>query len=464
MKKLLIFLFAMAVGFTACKKDNTTPVVQKDVQFVVNQLDYENTRDDVPTCSETTPSYAKFVVDGDTIISSVFYLEGVLYTKTFKEEVGTHTLTMFNLYDSDGTLIKAAPAEGSDYQIYVNNLLDLDFDVAEFNKTKVEVDVLCYEPAFYEEFGFYWFQVNQFTVNEACMFGDFCIKSPSHYEGSLYEESNGGVEIDEPAIFELVVDGVEYSNEDWLGVGSPLCFKYVNEDGNPGEHVAELLLYAAVGDGFDYVPVYTFEWTGVFEDTYDVGEDGVYDFAVGNCVVDPDLLLAPYMNLPQDPFTMTLGTTYGPGSFGTYFDVDLEGFGPGYDLMTGWQGVWCADEDTYIYLGHTYTVTAVSSLNPPEDFTRLSEVQLAKLNYLFNHLIELSGDAGIYEDFSSYWSTIQDVTWHITNGISVSGEAAVWATDVDTNGTGFTPLPGGYAAVLFDAGENVQILFVTVDP
>ena len=467
MKKLLILLFAVAVGFTACKKDESSAL--KDVQISIGQVDYPSaSREDVadvPECSDLVPEYAKFVIDGDTITSDVYYIEDVLYTKTFKEDIGVHTVTMFELYNGE-TLIKAAPLPGSEYQDYVTNKLNITFEVAAFDKIKVEVDVLCFEPAYYDEFGYYWFQVNQFTVYETCTFGDFCIKSPEHYIGSLYEESGNGVEVDEPAIFKLTVDGETFSNEDWLGVGAPLCFKYAEEDGVVGHHTAVLSLYAATGDTFGYVDIYTFEWDGIFEDTYDSGDDGVFEFVVGNCVDYADKILAPYVNLPEGEFTMTLGSVYGPGTYHKYVDVDLEGFGEGYDLLTGWQGVWCADLDTHINLGQTYTVTAVSSLNPPEDFTRLSTLQLQKLNYFFNALPALTGEYGNfdYDNPGSYWSVIQDVVWYITNGTSVSGDAAVYAADVDTNGDGYMPLPGGYAAIIFDAGENVQILFVTVDP
>ncbi len=90
----------------------------------------------------------------------------------------------------------------------------------------------------------------------------------------------------------------------------------------------DLYIYVKVGAIFDYV--WFHQWT--FADDEMIvplppASDGVVDFVLGNCnLTDPDLQLAPYMNLPATCGLTTGGVvpsvTQIQGHSG-YFDVTL---------------------------------------------------------------------------------------------------------------------------------------------
>ena len=50
-----------------------------------------------------------------------------------------------------------------------------DFKIIAFEKAEYAIDVLCYIPAEWDNFGFEWFEVTEITLREQCFFGDICI-------------------------------------------------------------------------------------------------------------------------------------------------------------------------------------------------------------------------------------------------------------------------------------------------
>ncbi len=187
----------------------------------------------------------------------------------------------------------ATPTAGSDYSEYVGVTVGFSFDVNKFAKKQVPVDVLCFLPEEYTNFGFDWFIVTQTVVREKCFFGDICLNgapySPADYDGSLYGSSLG---VDVPAIMKIVVkkNGVEvpnspFNNEASQGIGSPLCVQYPDDIGAPGEiFTFDLYIWTRLCDGsFDYELFDTFTATDDGALNIPVGADGVLDYVVGTC-------------------------------------------------------------------------------------------------------------------------------------------------------------------------------------
>ncbi|MCB2207587.1 MAG: hypothetical protein KQH67_04765 [Bacteroidetes bacterium] len=522
--KKLIYIFMIAAVFTSCKKNTTNePTPQNDkmqeVEFnITSVLNSTDRALELPICNdELEASYAEIVIDGNTYFAGLYSIGDSLYTKAIMMAPGgPYVVEEFYLWDDMGTnanydgvpgdlgdpnvtsrsddeLYKAAPMPGSDLFEFADNQLEIEFSVQEFLKTKINIDVLCYVPHQYLDFGFFWFNITEITVREMCFFGDLCLKSTADYEGSLYAQQENGVQIDVPAIFKVVVyhqreghDEVlvgEFSNEEWLGEGAPLCIRYADYDADVDHYRFELWIYVADGDqgGFGYVYFDTLEFDDIIPDEV-VGDDGVVDFVLGNCHASPadDVwVLAPYMNLPETA-TMTLGAQADPGNnTGAYWDVMFSGFGTGYDIKTGiWYPGWCGDENTTIGSG-SHNVLVYSTLDPVAGMpgpNTLTDRKLEALNYLFNHYDNNGID--IYApNFGPEFTTIQHSIWsvvHSTGNVPANNgyqpaAVAMAQTALSNASIGFVPLPGGDAGVLFFEDDGLgnyvsQLVLIVVDP
>jgi len=483
--KFLGIIFLSIILLTNCNKDNKQdPTKQGELVFAA--MDVVPDKGDDPLCNDQlTVVYAHVVIDNISYYPLTFVLDNKLYTQAIKldEKVG-YELQYFALMDDMGTpdkgddvIVKAAPGVNSDYGDFVTYTLPKLFDIIAFQKFELRIEVLCYIPAVHTYFGFFWFEVIEITIREQCFFGDFCIKSVSDYWGSLYG-GQGDVKFDEIAIFKIkifshdvLVD--EFDNELTYGDGLPLCVEYADYDRTFEDFRFELWIYVKVGpnnpDGsgnYDYVLFHT--WDFLTDDymipTHNLGEavdDGVVDFILGNCGYEgtpPNLLLPPWMNLPDDiAFTIVQF----PGNT-SYFDILLGSLPAGFDITAGTYAAWCADKFHTIGVGPTYCMDARSSLYPamlPAPWNTPVKIdQIGRVNYLFNHL----DDLGPYNKYD-----MQDALWHIFDGVPIlPGSVAQGIVDAAVGHGDFTPLPAGYCAVFFIEcnGVSKQITFRQVDP
>ncbi|PLW94313.1 MAG: hypothetical protein C0591_13080, partial [Marinilabiliales bacterium] len=427
MKKLLI-LFMIAAVFVSCKKNETSNVqpdqkVTAEVSFNVNKIIPEANRDDfpfgLPECSDTEPVTADIIImdaSGAEAFNGtvdLFTLPGDdnLYTQAIKLDLvgcvpgqqccNMFTVTHFVVKNDAGVIIYAAPAAGSPAQgwlEYPDRMLDLDFQICEFMKYQVDIDVVCYEDAWYEYFGFFWLYVHEAEIREICFFGDVCLKDPSAYASSDYANQLHFPSIDVPAIMEISVykwvgDGPDDPNGYWeehgdspytnandesgWGEGAPLCVPYTDYLDKTDWYRATLKVMLKQGDLFPFIYMDEWVWNDVFEEAegphFDIGIDGIVDFVIGNCIVNgADFVYPPWMNLPAT-VTMQLRTNGwsgqnppNPNNGESYWDALFTGFGAGFDIHPGepWYEAYCGDVNNQIGVG-TYTQTYVfSSLEP----------------------------------------------------------------------------------------------------
>ncbi|HHL57945.1 MAG: hypothetical protein DRI88_06610 [Bacteroidetes bacterium] len=350
--KKVILLFLIAATVVSCKKtENSTPDVKKeaDVSFNVTTIFPDAGREweyDVPPCDpDAVPSFAKIKIDGvegpdagpggspssGYFDIPVFWTNDNLYTQAIKlpveseDECTEYMITEFYLYadgDNGPYMIKAAPLPDSPFYEFVENGLDLTFEVCAFEKIEIYIDVLCFVPDVYELFGFFWFEITEITVREMCFFGDVCIDwwlnemdvplwAWVEYE-NYYQNQMNGIQSDMPAIITLVlfkmVDGQYeqvkfWTNDNWdyPGEGEPLCIRYADYDNETDEFKLELYIYGPwffnTNDVFGYTqgqPEHTWYFTDN-ADVLDLNEDGVVEFAWGDCVQDPEYHL-PVIN------------------------------------------------------------------------------------------------------------------------------------------------------------------------
>jgi hypothetical protein len=483
--KLLFLVVLIAAVVFSCQKKDSEPA-QQDVVFSVVQVDEGlKSTNEIPNCDSTlVPVYALIKIDDGVSIKDytplVFQLDGKLYTQAIKLPVGSYTVTEFLVMDDLGDgidpiptdkIYMAVPTSTSNFKDYVTTTVPFNVTVTAFTKVEIDIEVLCYLEKFYTDFGFFWFNITEYIIREQCFFGDICLKHWDEYTGSSYASQPGGLQLDMVAIMEIVVykNGVEVETitnnvGPNYGVGAPVCVTYADELGVVDTFIFELYILVKQGNQFVFVKFKT--WTFNDAEMISAGDDGVVDFVLGTCnFTDTDLQLAPWQNLPEQANV----TIANPGVLDSYWDVTFNSFTPvgTYDipedvLMDGW----CGDENHTIASG-TFNATIYGSLND-EDWPAgmpFTLTQIAKINWLFNHLEDFGYDMSDYTGDEG--DDIQKAIWNLIRGNAhYTGDPATMFNAANSHGD-FVPLPGGWAAVLIvklDQPLVYQLVFVLVDP
>ena len=498
MKKFALLIGTVALVFASCTQEmpGTDPNAPQDVIFtsaIEGGLKGLKAGDPT-TCSNPEAEYALVVLSGETYYPAVFMVDNILYTQAIKLLPGDYLLETFALMDDNGTpndksddvIVRAAPNTGSEFAAFVTNPLSLGFHVNAFEKIEIPVEVLCFEETSYQHFGFAWFKPVATSVHQMWFFGDFCTKFFMNYTGSLYESQKRGLQIDMPAIFniELYQNGIltaTYSNEEYFGEGKPLSVKYSDKTGIEDNFELKLNVLVKVGDEFTYKYMHSwfFQDDEVIINQHGIegpGEDGVYDFVLGNCnAIQADFAFAPYMNLPETAGMSVVQPSNDPDR-DCYLTMTFTGIGSGFDIADGSADGFCFDRGIVINTGTPYTVNIYSSLLSPSALPeRIRDKEWDRVNWLANHL----------EQFSGYkWYDFQQVLWKLENDQwDGSGYANVPAVSFTTAGSmakqmyeaavaygdGYVPLPGGWAAVACinsdpDPLKAIQTVFTIVDP
>jgi hypothetical protein len=490
---LLIILLSLAL--TGCQKDEADKTVAaQDVTFGIQWIGPDDLKTGLFDCpvDEQGNSLEASVIqieitDTDigltsTFTPQIFVLGDKLYSQAIKLVPGNYIISKFLLLtEIGGTIVMAVPEQGSEMSQYVINSLDFGFAVSAFSKNEISIQVLCFEPARTEEFGFFWLQPNQVVVRQQCFFGDLCVKDPQDYAGSLYENQLTGLQIDMPAIFRINVkkNGIEVPNSPFTnasleagwGVGAPVCVEYADDLNTIEVFTFDLWILVRVGSGFQYQLFHT--WNISDDEIIDDGGDGIIDFVLGNCNFSgADLQLAPYQNLPQ---TASITISY-PGDPG-YWGLNVNSVFPAgnYDLPLGSMTGWCGDQGTVITPGtkNMYIYSSLYNNNWPAGMP-FDEHDIAKVNWLFNNLGSFSG----FESPGGYVITSDDLTvdqgliiqqaiWGIVHGTSGISGMALDMANAAVDKENFSPLPGGWAAILcvaFNKPVQHQLIFTMVDP
>jgi len=472
----LLSIFIILFVFACQKNDNINPDnSEQGVSFTTNAQSTLKSAD----CFSKKADYAKVTISGTNYKVVVFYIDNKPYTNTIKLPVGQYKLSEFMMMDDNNTpnddtddvLIAAAPHAGSEFAAYVEQPLDISFNIEAFKKTELPVTVLCYEESSYSKFGFVYNEVGQLIIREQFFFGDICIKSLKDYTGSLYENQSNGLQLDMPAIAKIEVwrNGVKmgvYTNESWYAEGMPITVRYGDLPEKEDNFEFKLYILVRQGPGFGYV--YFHNWKFKDAERIEAGNDGVVDFVLGNCLPDADLKLAPWINLP--PTTTYTITNWESPTMGGYVDVTLSNTPEGYEFTNGVYASFCADHATGIFVGNPYEMAMYSSLyqNQLPQFAKSDKWE--KINWLYNHLDWYPG---------YHWYDIQGFVWlYDTPAWQGEAEGTVPAltemskkmkADADKYGVGYKVPSGGWAAVILIPVGNgntatVQTMFIQIDP
>jgi hypothetical protein len=308
--RILSLIVILAIAVVSCQKDEKETVPQ-DVSFGIDQVDQTGLKNDTILCPTDEqgnlllPTVAEIEVKdlGGNLIGifypELFVLNDKLYTQAIKLVPGSYKITKFVLWTKnpvnfpppDAKIVMATPNSGAAFAEYISPLylLDYEFTVDAFAKKEIKIEVLCFEPAKYTEFGFFWFQVQEIVVREVCFFGDICILNPEAYAGSIYAQ--GGIMVDEEAAIRVIVkrNGVEVPNSPFdnlqiYGTGQVLCVQYPDYLRLQDTFTFELQVWVpSATPGIFVWQTYATYTTDDETPLTQLGTNGVVDFAIGDC-------------------------------------------------------------------------------------------------------------------------------------------------------------------------------------
>ncbi|CAM4371019.1 hypothetical protein [Gillisia limnaea] len=263
--------------------------------------------DGVPECTEGTADYVVIglSLDGESIEWAngeerlrVDLANGQMFTKEDSElelNPDEYVLDYFAVYDESGTLIWLAPMGGDedDLSAFVDNALPLAIDLRAGVKKYVEVDVLCYDDRFVNEYGYLFFEIDQNEAIKFCIFGNYCDDDGRHYPAS-YSVSVWSGNSSSGTILYTDIPNVTGTYDNGDAYAEPVCFALPDTEGEDEYYFEITLLNSdAYGDVTEEVIR-----AGVITDAdvralnVDDGTTEYFHFREGNCNMGdvPDLL------------------------------------------------------------------------------------------------------------------------------------------------------------------------------
>jgi hypothetical protein len=320
---------------------------------------------------------------------------------------------------ADDAVVYALPMAGSDYAAFVEHAAGFNFSVNTLNKKEVQVEVLLFNPADYQKFGFDFTILPHTTIRHQLFAGRFIPADQAVYTGSLYQSQTNGLQKDMPAIFRIDVyrNGnfvKSFNNEENFGQ-QVLKVSYPDDNESNDNFRLDLFLYAKSGNNFGYRFINS--WYFSNSQRLHHSNDGVVHFVIGDTQnPQADYAFGSYINLPQS-CTLTVDQGYAPGNLGSYFDGDARDIPSGYKLPNGIYPYWCGTDTVSINLGHTYNMNVFSSLTPDAlpAYARYPG-RWNEINWLFNHL----NNYAFYD-----WDILQGAIWMILNDWNGTGHSHV---------------------------------------
>ena len=343
----IAYLAMFAMIFTSCSKEETVLNEDTDLatlSFGAILTDLATNRaatkghtsflDGVPECSSESPAYVEIILsrDGANVVGEegdahrVDLVNGQMFTKedpALQLTPGNYSLEYFAVYGESGEMIWVAPVGGGDnLSNFVDNPLPMAIDLRAGVKKYVEVDVLCYDDRFVNEYGFLFFDINEKEAIEFCVFGNFCDEDGRHYPAAysvdVWSYSNGerGSQIYNDVAATVAM------NEAGDYAASPVCFALPDTEGLD-EYYFEITMRnsEAYGDVEERIIRAGVMNDGDVRDLME-GEDNVeyYHFREGNCgdMGDtPDLLNADIYYSNLSPLNSS-----GVNGFASYIHMD----------------------------------------------------------------------------------------------------------------------------------------------
>ena len=497
MKKLFMSLMILAlisVSFVSCDDNvDINEPQMADLSFNLENLNltnkFENTKNTAqkqsfykssddqveipyPECTELQPSYVEATIDGTMYpieFTSLTGANGMLNTTEVVQLLsGTYTMTEFIVFAADGTPIYSAPDEGPDAPEGLITM-PLTLDLAPFTKTPINVDVVCWHEFSFQPLAWGWFNLEYHQIKTLTFFGDVCSKFYSEFGATEYDfVASITVDIFKDGV--LVASVTNASSNPFVGIaGEPLTIEYVDDLQLDNENFDfTVTLHTPTGD------ITLVEHESFIDGVYSSddglggfgGDDGVWNFNVGNCGNSADEGDFPaYLPLPETlvSFTLTGEVNQQDGKFSLNIGDHAQTTIANFPLISGDHVGWCVDYDTAIYYNVQYEARVWSLLNildiPNETRLNRVKVKAGVLHWVINHLDALAAEGFVAND-------IQNLIWWL---VSAEGDASAAVKARALTIPSYNPKVGDYALVLFDPyiqndDTRVQAFGVRIDP
>lgn len=316
-KYYLAYLAIFSLMLSSCSKDESTSADDPTndnvavISFgpVLNSMLKQATtkqESDIPECSTADPAYAQISLtygDSNTpvnVVADVMSDEGGLFT-AYNEDLEipipagetsvSVTLTDFVVWDdvdgAPGNVIWVAPKEGSEYAHFVDDPLDMTFDLRAGTKKYVDVPVLCFDNRDVNLYGYQFFDISPEVVYELCFFSNFCTDSGRHYTANYSLNLWLGTSSDGTPLY---TDKMPVTGEDGSYYAEPICLAIPGPQNGEGPDDPYLYYEASLeswpgnyGDAGNYMASGTLSWSQVEALLNDDGESVDYFHIFINC-------------------------------------------------------------------------------------------------------------------------------------------------------------------------------------
>ena len=361
-KSYLGAITVVCLLFTSCSKDEEfrEPESEKaSLSFgsLLNDLVSEKAAlkqalEDMPECTEGIPAYVEVALsqDGAWVVGSDtdplrvdlnptpddFDGDGEdnYFTEESSElelEPGTYSLEYFTVFDAEGTMLWMAPRSMGSFAGLVDTPLPLTIALGAGAKKYVSVDVLCFDDRMVNEYGYLFFDIEEYQVIEFCVFGNFCDEGgrhfPAHFSVSAWTYSGNPEAPMGNLLHEDIMNNVG-TNNDGDDFADPLCLTLPNGSGTDEYYIEITLLDSDAYDTEAHVIR-----SGVISDQ-DVmalfsgdSENEYFHFREGGCEASdsPPLFLDVDLELVADGMISPIGLVTAPDDDDRLYVIDQAG-------------------------------------------------------------------------------------------------------------------------------------------
>ncbi len=271
-----------------------------------------------------------------------------------------------------------------------------------------------------------------------------------------YEASNGFVLSETHLAIALTLDAIPQTKTGNPKVGN---FQYGNEFATPVNEYTYTINLQEAGYAIG-TELYIAAHAVVSKDVFENGKSSEQETAWASGLQFPGRNWATYFQyIIQPPVKelrlppVTINSVFYVSS-SSYFDTVLGNIAEGYDVSNGTFVGWCADLLHFIYPGQTYEVKLYSSYDPALP-SYAQDADWDMVNYILNHK---------HPDATK--DDVQEAIWFFVGGgaYPTDLEAIAMVEDALANGEGFVPVHGQNIAIVVDAGPDVQLTFIEIDP